>query len=90
MVDTGTRKIAAKDLKVGQGVKAPGAPAFSTILEVKDLPEGIGVRLDWGALIYEPSEEVETGHNCPECHGTKQTSFVRDGKWHVERCGVCN
>lgn len=82
--------IEARKLEVGHGVKAPGAPAFSTIREVKELPEGIGVRLDWGAMLYEPREEVETGHNCLSCGGTKDVSRVIDGRWHVLTCEVCS
>jgi len=55
------KRILASELREGYSVKAPGAPGFSTIRSVEDLTsttECIRVQLDWGAMDYQPEEEV--------------------------------
>ena len=82
--------IKAWQLEVGHGVKAPGAPAFSTIRSLEEERDGrILARFDWGGLFYERAEDVEIGRNCPNCGGTKQITFVKAKKMHVQPCEVC-
>jgi hypothetical protein len=57
-----TETIAASSLRKGFRVKAPGAPAWSTIRGVDvDAPARgkITARFDWGALIYDEDEDAE-------------------------------
>jgi hypothetical protein len=83
--------VRAWQLEAGDGVKAPGAPAFSTIRSIEEEKDGrILARFGWGGLFYERNEKVETGHNCPNCGGTKDASYVENGAWHVVPCEVCS
>lgn len=55
------KRVLASELKEDQGIKAPGAPAFSTIRAIEDMVETtecIRVQLDWGAMHYTPDKQV--------------------------------
>lgn len=54
----GMKQVLATELREGYGVKAPGAPAWSTIRNVEETTGGVTVTLDWGTMVYDADEKV--------------------------------